>query len=117
MRLQSHIFTQMSDHPIDCSHTRRAPNEVKKYTFSASLGHPNVGAHATTTPHSHSSHVDNPGDYDHDKLICGIEGFQRQFDIINDSNPIDAKSAREAIERIFANAEKTNTQKKRKADS
>ena len=90
---------------------------MEKYTFSASLGHPNVDAHATTTPHSYSSHVDNPGDYDQYKLICGIEGFQRQFDIINDSNPIDAKSAREAIERIFANAEKTNTQKKRKADS
>ena len=45
-------------------------------------------------------------DYDKGKLICALEGFANQFDLIPADKNINATSAQHAIERIFEHADK-----------
>ena len=45
-------------------------------------------------------------DYDKGKLICALEGFANQFDLIPSDKNINAASAQLAIERIFEHADK-----------
>ena len=45
-------------------------------------------------------------DYDKRKLICALEGFANQFDLIPPGKNINAISAQLAIDRIFEHANK-----------
>ena len=60
--------------------------------------------------HQHSTHitftVGTVGDYDKKKLICALEGFANQFDLLDENKKIDAASAQLAIEHIFVHASK-----------
>ena len=58
----------------------------------------------------HSTHITSTvgtiGDYDAEKLICGLEGFANQFDLLDPTKNINAVSAQLAIEKIFEHADK-----------
>ena len=58
----------------------------------------------------HSTHITSTvgtiGDYDAKKLICGLESFANQFDLLNPTKNINAASAQLAIENIFVHADK-----------
>ena len=80
---------------------------AKQWNCSASVIQPNVSTHITQ---QHSTHmfcaVGTADDYDKEKLICGLESFATQFDILDKDRHINAVSAQLAIEKIFEHANK-----------